>query len=71
MVDMRSLRTGEQFTFPGVPRSFYVNRGNGWFDGGRGYQGGPWHRPEGTMVIPVDTISDQWQEHLERIGYEK
>ncbi len=53
-VDMRFLRTDEQFTFPGVPRSVYVYRGNGWYSSPAGYDGGPWHKEQGTMVIPVD-----------------
>lgn len=62
------LRYGQRFTFPSVPRSVYVARGNGWYGSTAGYDGGPWHTSQDTEVNPCDTIDDQWQTNLDYIA---
>ena len=67
-VRLDQLRTGQRFRFVHAPASWYAYRGNNWFDGGCGYEGGPWHRDGQTLVLAEDSLSDQWDSHLATRG---
>src|SRR6516165_1694107 len=67
---IRDLRIGQRFYFSDVPRSWYVYRGNGWYAGGAGYDGGPWHDDANREVTPQDNLIDQWESHLRHVGNE-
>ncbi len=70
MPTLRDLRAGEMFRFT-ESYSWYEYRGNGWYGGLKGEDGGPWHDDTNRAVISPDhDINEQWEAHLRHITHQ-